>query len=112
MAIEENENDYCRPLVRDLGSCRNQRYREKKFGVTSNGVKELVFKELYAVNAFEQVKSLAMISKIEAIVYSFRYICNLQTGGKIPPEQTYQQIKRLWKELKRSKKELAIGENF
>ena len=45
MAIGENENDYCKALVRDLGSCKNQRYREKKFGVTSNNVKELVFKE-------------------------------------------------------------------
>jgi len=38
------------------------------------------------------------------------YICNLETGGKLPPEEAYKQIKLLWKELKQSKKELKIGE--
>ncbi|MDV3350354.1 hypothetical protein D0962_28090 [Leptolyngbyaceae cyanobacterium CCMR0082] len=33
-------------------------------------------------------------------------ICNLETGGKISSEEAYQQIKRLWKELKSSKKSL------
>ncbi|MEA5568290.1 MULTISPECIES: hypothetical protein [unclassified Anabaena] len=34
------------------------------------------------------------------------YICSLQTGGKISPEDAYQQIHVLWKELKRAKKAL------
>ncbi|MBD2365034.1 hypothetical protein H6G36_28390 [Anabaena minutissima FACHB-250] len=34
------------------------------------------------------------------------YICSLQTGGKISPEEAYQQIHVLWKELKRAKKAL------
>ncbi|WP_017654203.1 DUF7219 family protein [Fortiea contorta] len=36
------------------------------------------------------------------------YICNLQTGGKISPEEAYQEIHLLWKQLKRAKKELEI----
>jgi len=38
-------------------------------------------------------------------------ISNLETGGKLSPEESYEQIKRLWKQLKRSKKELQIGQN-
>lgn len=37
------------------------------------------------------------------------YICNLQTGGKLSPEDAYTQIKILWKQLKRVKKELEIS---
>ncbi|MFH7026024.1 MAG: hypothetical protein ACHBN1_11605 [Heteroscytonema crispum UTEX LB 1556] len=37
------------------------------------------------------------------------YITNLETSGKLSPEEAYSQIKALWKELKRSKKELGIG---
>ena len=35
-------------------------------------------------------------------------ICNLETGGKLAPNEAYKQIKSLWKELKRSKKALNI----
>lgn len=35
----------------------------------------------------------------------------LETSGKLAPEEAYQQIKALWKQLKRSKKELGIGQN-
>ena len=37
-------------------------------------------------------------------------ISNLETGGKISPEDSYREIKALWKELKRSKKSLGIGQ--
>ncbi|PAX60191.1 DUF7219 family protein [Brunnivagina elsteri] len=37
------------------------------------------------------------------------YICNLETSGKLPPEEAYAQLKMLWKQLKRTKKELGIG---
>ena len=33
-------------------------------------------------------------------------ICNLETGGKITSEAAYGEIKKLWKELKASKKVL------
>ncbi len=39
------------------------------------------------------------------------YITCLQTGGKLSTEEAYEQIKVLWKQLKHSKKELAIGVN-
>jgi len=37
-------------------------------------------------------------------------ICNLETAGKLSPE-SYQQIRDLWEQLKRSKKALRIGED-
>ena len=33
-------------------------------------------------------------------------ICNLETGGKITPEEAYDQIRALWKQLKVSKKNI------
>jgi transcriptional regulator with AAA-type ATPase domain len=36
-------------------------------------------------------------------------LCALQTGGKISPDDAYAEIRKLWKELKHSKKNL-IGE--
>lgn len=37
-------------------------------------------------------------------------ICALETNGKLSPQESYQQIEALWKSLKRSKKELGIGQ--
>ena len=37
-------------------------------------------------------------------------ICNLETAGKIPSSDAYKKIKLLWKQLKKSKKELNIGD--
>jgi hypothetical protein len=39
------------------------------------------------------------------------YISGLETNGKLSPEQSYQQIKTLWKQLKRSHKQLGIGQS-
>ncbi|MEM8721674.1 MAG: hypothetical protein AAGE84_20660 [Cyanobacteria bacterium P01_G01_bin.39] len=58
-----------------------------------------------------QVKpeNLVFNSNLQEFAQKISYICNLETGGKMPPEQAYKQIKSLWKELKKSKKELGIG---
>lgn len=37
------------------------------------------------------------------------YISNLQTNGKLSPEEAYAEIKTLWKQLKAAKKELKIS---
>jgi len=56
-------------------------------------------------------ENLAFNANLQEFAQRVGYICNLETGGKIPPSDAYQQIKGLWKELKRSKKALGIGEN-
>jgi hypothetical protein len=33
-------------------------------------------------------------------------VCNLETGGKMTADQAYDEIKRLWKDLKKSKANL------
>ncbi len=56
-------------------------------------------------------ENLVFNSNLQEFAHKINYICNLETGGKLPPEEAYKQIKSLWKQLKRSKKELGIGQN-
>ncbi|MEI2581337.1 DUF7219 family protein [Scytonema sp. PRP1] len=62
---------------------------------------------------YGQVKpeNLVFNANLQEFAQRISYICNLETSGKIPPDQAYEQIKELWKNLKRSKQELGIGEN-
>lgn len=55
-------------------------------------------------------ENLVFNSNLQEFAQKISYICNLETGGKLAPEQAYKEIKSLWKELKRSKKELGIGD--
>lgn len=60
-----------------------------------------------------QVKpeNLVFNSNLQEFAQRVSYICNLETGGRMAPEAAYQQIKALYKELKRSKKQLGIGKS-
>ncbi|MEH1826054.1 DUF7219 family protein [Nostoc sp.] len=62
---------------------------------------------------YGQVKpeNLVFNANLQEFAQRVSYICNLETGGKLPPGAAYEQIKDLWKQLKRSKKELGIGED-
>ncbi|HEY9604705.1 MAG TPA: hypothetical protein V6C85_24085 [Allocoleopsis sp.] len=62
---------------------------------------------------YGQVKpeNLVFNANLQEFAQQVSYICNLETGGKISPEESYRRIKELWKQLKRSKKQLGIGEN-
>ena len=62
---------------------------------------------------YGQVKpeNLVFNANLQEFAQRISYICNLETSGKIPPDQAYEQIKDLWQNLRRSKKELGIGEN-
>lgn len=55
-------------------------------------------------------ENLVFNSNLQEFAQKINYVCNLETAGKVPPEKAYKQIKSLWKQLKRSKKELGIGE--
>lgn len=59
-----------------------------------------------------QVKpeNLVFNANLQEFAQKVSYICNLETAGKLPPAEAYKQIKTLWKQLKRSKKQLSIGE--
>lgn len=58
-----------------------------------------------------QPENLVFNANLQEFAQRVSYICNLETGGKLPPEEAYEQIKVLWKQLKRSKKQLRIGED-
>ena len=57
-------------------------------------------------------EDLAFNANLQEFAQKISYISALQTGGKISPEQAYQDIKSLWKQLKKSKKELGVGANI
>lgn len=59
-----------------------------------------------------QVKpeQLVFNANLQEFAQRISYICNLETAGKIGPDEAYHLIKDLWKQLKRSKKQLGIGE--
>ncbi|KOP27649.1 hypothetical protein AMR41_03940 [Hapalosiphon sp. MRB220] len=69
-------------------------------------------KFLYPHSSYRgQVKpeNLVFNANLQEFAQKVSYIANLETSGKLSPEEAYSQIKRLWKQLKLSKKELKIG---
>lgn len=62
---------------------------------------------------YGQVKpeNLVFNANLQEFAQRVSYITNLETGGKLPPEVAYQEIKALWKQLKHTKKHLGIGKN-
>ncbi|MBD2676658.1 MULTISPECIES: hypothetical protein [Nostoc] len=56
-------------------------------------------------------ENLVFNANLQEFAQKITYITCLQTGGKLSTEEAYEQIKVLWKQLKHSKKELAIGVN-
>ena len=56
-------------------------------------------------------ENLVFNANLQEFAHKTNYACSLQTGGKLSPEEAYKQIKSSWKELKRSKKQLSIGQN-
>ena len=54
-------------------------------------------------------ENLLFNANLQEFSQKIGYICNLETNGKITAGEAYEQIKDLWKELKRSKKQLGIG---
>ncbi|MEM8640526.1 MAG: hypothetical protein AAGG51_17175 [Cyanobacteria bacterium P01_G01_bin.54] len=52
--------------------------------------------------------NLVFNANLQEFANRVNLICNLETGGKISSQDAYQQIKGLWKQLKRSSKTLGI----
>ncbi|MBD2301852.1 hypothetical protein H6G80_24395 [Nostoc sp. FACHB-87] len=51
---------------------------------------------------------LVFNASLQEFAQRVSYISNLQTNGKLSPEEAYQQIRTLWKQLKHAKKQLEI----
>lgn len=58
----------------------------------------------------ENPENMVFNANLQEFAQRVSVISCLETGGKLPPEDAYKQIKRLWKQLKRSKKQLGIGQ--
>ncbi|AFZ29724.1 hypothetical protein ABN584_01470 [Gloeocapsa sp. BRSZ] len=56
-------------------------------------------------------ENLVFNANLQEFAQRVSYICNLETAGKLSPEESYKQIHALWKDLKRTKKQLGIGES-
>ncbi|MBD1920131.1 hypothetical protein H6F77_03245 [Microcoleus sp. FACHB-831] len=54
-------------------------------------------------------ENLVFNANLQEFAQKVGYITNLETGGKLSAEESYKQIKALWKQLKRTKKSLGIG---
>jgi hypothetical protein len=68
---------------------------------------------LFANNRYNgdfKPENLVFNSNLQEFTQKISFICSLETAGKLAPEEAYQQIKGLWKDLKRTKKQLGIGE--
>lgn len=54
-------------------------------------------------------ETLAFNANLQEFAQKVSYISGLETGGKLSSDQAYKEVKSLWKQLKQSKKAMAIG---
>jgi hypothetical protein len=62
---------------------------------------------------YGQVKpeNLVFNANLQEFAQRVNLICGLETNGKMSPEESFEAIESLWKQLKQSKQELGIGKN-
>ena len=60
---------------------------------------------------YGQIKpeNLVFNANLQEFSQKVSYITCLETSGKLAPQEAYDKIKALWKQVKHSKKELGIG---
>ena len=57
-------------------------------------------------------QNLVFNANLQLFAQQVMNLCNLETNGKISPEDTYDEIKKFWKQLELSKKELLDDTSF
>ena len=57
-------------------------------------------------------ENLAFNANLQQFAQQVSYLCGLEANGKMSPEDTYDEIKKFWQQLKRSKKELLDNTDF
>ncbi|MGF1519276.1 MAG: hypothetical protein ACFCVB_15965 [Nodosilinea sp.] len=55
-------------------------------------------------------QQLAFNANLQEFAQRVSFVCNLETGGKMSADDAYDEIKRLWKDLKKSKANLIDAE--
>ncbi|MGP1375400.1 MAG: DUF7219 family protein [Almyronema sp.] len=56
-------------------------------------------------------ENIAFDAELQVFSQRVSYIFNLQTAGKLSPQEAYQEVKLAWKSLKRKKKQLGLPSN-
>jgi hypothetical protein len=56
-------------------------------------------------------ENLVFNANLQEFAQKVTFIIGLDSNGKLSSEDSYRQVKALWKELKRSKKQLMIGQH-
>jgi hypothetical protein len=54
-------------------------------------------------------ENLVFNANLQEFAQRVSFITNLETNGKITPEESFREVKGLWKQLKQSKKSLKVG---
>ena len=54
-------------------------------------------------------QNLVFNANLQEFSQQVNYICGLSTNGKLTQQEAYQKIHSLWRQLKRSKKQLGIN---
>lgn len=71
-----------------------------------NKIKDQFFNPQSTYHGEFTPEALTFNANLQEFANRVSIICNLETGGKISPDDAYHQIKQLWKQLRNSKKEL------
>jgi len=53
---------------------------------------------------------LVLNANLQEFAQRVSYICNLQTGGKLSPNQAFEQIESLWHQLQHCQAQLSTNE--
>jgi len=61
---------------------------------------------------YGQVKpeNLVFNANLQEFSQRVSLICGLETGGKVSQDEAYKQIEALWEQLKRTRKQLSVGQ--
>ncbi len=57
-------------------------------------------------------QNLVFNANLQQFAQQVSYLCALETNGKISSQDAYDEIKKFWKKLKQSKKELLDNTDF
>ncbi|MFP4133078.1 MAG: hypothetical protein ACLFQP_05155 [Halothece sp.] len=55
-------------------------------------------------------QNLVFNANLQEFSQKVGYIANLETNGKLSPQEAYQQIRELWQELETSYQELGVNQ--
>ena len=80
-----------------------------------NNTQNLKEEFLFPVGSYQgefTPQNLVFNANLQQFAQQVLYLCGLEANGKMSPADTYDEIKKFWKQLKRSKKELLDNTEF